>query len=302
MIIDPIHAENARIAHSIYLNSRNSGNDALQWQKYSAQAQEQVLAALRASDFLQDIEGALQQSGGHSLVFRQMLAPPLSQDQLRILCPIWRKSSEINSTPLSMTVAAAVAEVFQSRFDLDLFDRLAAARNEPADAIAILAAPIVQLIAFQRTSTQSRGESAGAQESSVIQLLQAQGWTKLKTVPIHEPATIPPKSFMHKTRFAVENGSFQKVDIACGLSRTSVLAMECKVTNDATNSVKRINDIIKKADAWQRHWGNFVVTAALLQGVIKDSDVQRLADRGVEVFWSHNLPAFNAWLADRTRA
>jgi hypothetical protein len=301
MIIDPNHAENARIARSIYLSSRNSENDALEWQKYSAHAQEQVLAALRASDFLQDIESALQQSGGHTLVFRHMLAPPISQDQLRILCPTWSKSSEIKSTPLSINVAVAVADVFRSRFDLDLFDRLAAARNKPADAIAILAAPIVNLIAFQRTSTQSRGKSAGEQENSVIELLEAQGWTKLKTVPIREPATIPPKSFMYKTRFAAENGSYQEVDIACGLSRTSVLAMECKVTNDETNSVKRINDIIKKADAWQRHWGNFVVTAALLQGVIKDSDVQRLADRGVEVFWSHDLPAFNTWLQERTR-
>jgi hypothetical protein len=183
---------------------------------------------------------------------------------------------------------------------LELFDSLAASRNEPADAIAMCAAPVVKLIAFQKIATQNRGESAGVQENSIIQLLEGQGWTRLRTTPIFEPSTIPPKSFMYKTRFAAENGSFQEVDVACGLSRTSVLAMECKVTNDETNSVKRINDIIKKADAWQRHWGNFVVTAALLQGVIKDSDVQRLADRGIEVFWSHDLPAINAWLANRT--
>lgn len=73
--------------------------------------------------------------------------------------------------------------------------------------------------------------------------------------------------------------------------------MECKVTNDETNSVKRVNDVLKKADAWQRHWGSFVHTAALLQGVVAPRDVQRLTDANVTVFWSHDLVAFQTWLA-----
>lgn len=73
--------------------------------------------------------------------------------------------------------------------------------------------------------------------------------------------------------------------------------MECKVTNDETNSVKRINDVLKKAAAWQTHWGSFVRTAALLQGVIAFKDVERLLEGQVEVFWSHDLAAFENWLA-----
>ena len=91
----------------------------------------------------------------------------------------------------------------------------------------------------------------------------------------------------------------QEVDIACGLRGTYVLAMECKVTNDETNSVKRINDVIKKAQAWKDHWGNFVITAALLQGVIAPKDIQRLTDNGIEVFWSHDLGTFERWLDER---
>jgi len=44
------------------------------------------------------------------------------------------------------------------------------------------------------------------------------------------------------------------------------------------------------------HWGSFVVTAALLQGVIAPKDVQRLSDANVKVFWSHDLSHFMAWL------
>ena len=63
--------------------------------------------------------------------------------------------------------------------------------------------------------------------------------------------------------------------------------------------MKRVNDVLKKAAAWKTHYGSFVETAALLQGVIKPSDVQRLTDEGVHVFWSHDLAAFSAWVQSR---
>ncbi len=113
-------------------------------------------------------------------------------------------------------------------------------------------------------------------------------------------AAVPEKCFMHKTRFATATTTSQEVDIACGLAGSYVLAMECKVTNDETNSVKRINDVLKKAAAWKNHWGSFVRTAALLQGVIAPKDVQRLSDAGVLVFWSHDLLQFETWLAGQT--
>ena len=104
---------------------------------------------------------------------------------------------------------------------------------------------------------------------------------------------------MNKTRFATATTTAQEVDIACGFQSSYVAAMECKVTNDATNSVKRVNDVLKKAAAWKAHWGSFVETAALLQGVIKPEDVQRLSDEGVKVFWSHDLDTLASWVQSR---
>jgi hypothetical protein len=101
---------------------------------------------------------------------------------------------------------------------------------------------------------------------------------------------------MHKTKFASGPKQSQEVDVACGLGKSVVLAMECKVTNDVTNSVKRINDILKKAAAWRSKWGEFVRTAAMLQGVMNPDDVKRLLDVGVEVFWSHRLDDFATWI------
>ncbi len=129
-----------------------------------------------------------------------------------------------------------------------------------------------------------------------MELLERDGWIKLASKLIDTRAAVPPKHFMHKTRFATGTTAPQEVDIACGLRSTVVLALECKVTNDETNSVKRINDVIKKGTAWKEHWGNFVLTAALLQGVVAAKDVQRLTDANVSVFWSHELDNFRSWL------
>jgi hypothetical protein len=134
------------------------------------------------------------------------------------------------------------------------------------------------------------------QEGAVVGLLSALGWTLQSSGLISRLTDVKPQHFLHKAKFATRTRP-QEVDIACGLPGTVVLAMECKVTNDETNSVKRINDVLKKATAWQEHWGSFVRTAALLQGVIAFKDVERLLDAKVEVFWSHDLKAFELWLA-----
>lgn len=74
--------------------------------------------------------------------------------------------------------------------------------------------------------------------------------------------------------------------------------MECKVSNDQTNSIKRVNDVVKKAGAWQKHWGNFVATAAMLQGVFAKNEPIRLLQANILVFWSHDLDGFISWLEE----
>jgi len=151
------------------------------------------------------------------------------------------------------------------------------------------------LTTSQSAATLRRTTLAAAQEKSVTDLLRSKGWTQQRVPFIGQSSQLAAREFMHKIRFATQT-SPQEVDIACGLGRSVILAMECKVTNDATNSVKRVNDVLKKARAWQVHWGNFVKTAALLEGVIAFKDVQRLLDEDVQVFWSHRISDFADWL------
>ena len=291
--IDPKHIANAAEARALYLDNMRPDQSTADWRYAKFLARKVVINALRASDRLRDIEGALLKSGVHMLAFRHMLAPPMSQDQFKLVCGPWVKGSEDRDGPLEREIAAAVAAAVQQRIDRSL---AVLAQGDRRGIEGILRGTST-LIAVQKVATARRSRIAFEQEYAVVELLENDGWTKLPSKLIDTRAAVPPMSFMRKTRFATKTTAPQEVDIACGLKNSYVLAMECKVTNDETNSVKRVNDVLKKASAWKDHWGSFVITAALLQGVVAPKDVQRLADAGVYVFWSHKLNDFRTWIS-----
>lgn len=290
------HAEQTAKARVIYAASRTADVDASDWHIAVAEARSAISGALRASDYLRDVPGAIRASGEHSKVIRHILAPPLSQDQFSLCYPGWSKASEKSGARRpSEASAVAVAKAVNERRWESLTPWIETGRKPTRRELERVYWAIGTLIASQQFATIQRNRAAHRQEQDVVALLLAMGWTRMPSSLRDTRASLPERHFMHKTRFATANEP-QEVDVALGLGGSVVLAMECKVTNDATNSVKRINDVLKKATAWKDHWGNFVKPAALLQGVIAERDVMRLLDASIEVFWSHDLARFQAWL------
>jgi hypothetical protein len=291
-----VHAAHAAKAKQLYLDARDPNEGAEDWRLALREARSALWKALHASNYLVDVAKALKVSGAHMLALRHVLAPPISQDQFKLLCPDWSKTTEKSGAPVKGPSADRVAATIQEWRDRDLSPWLDDGRKPSGAEVRNVLLALAPLIAAQNVATARRNRLAAKQEHAVRSLLEAKGWTRLPSRPIDTRASVPERHFMHKTRFATATASPQEVDVACGLRDTVVLAMECKVTNDETNSVKRINDVLKKAEAWKTHWGSFVVTAALLEGVIAAKDVERLIDHKVHVFWSHDLDTFSAWL------
>jgi len=104
---------------------------------------------------------------------------------------------------------------------------------------------------------------------------------------------------MRKARIAA-GARTKEIDIAIGLGNSFVMALERKVSNDGTNSTKRLNEINEKAEGWRLEYGRRLKTATLLQGVYNTEDVLDLADSGVEVFWFHDLPRLSRRIAEET--
>lgn len=294
-------ATDAQTAEALYVASLASGAADADWAQAVTASRRRVLDALRASDHLQDIERALKTAGEHLAVFRHMFGPPLSQDQFALICPPYRKACEKTGKRVGDNAAALVAAAIPQLLDPKITPWLRQSRRPTPREIRHLVATVAPMISLQVVATVRRNRLSLAQESAVVDLLAAMGWTSMSSGLVNQSSALPARHFMHKTRFATQTRP-QEVDIACGLGTSIVLAMECKVTNDRTNSVKRVNDILKKATAWQLHWGSFVRTAALLQGVIAEKDVQRLVAANVQVFWSHDLERFRVWLAANCQA
>jgi len=292
------HHTQAAHARNIYIDGLVSGQANNDWRTAHRVARRQVIAALRATNCLREIPKGLGESGSHLTALRHLMAPPISQDQFALLCAEYRKQAENNGRSIHATAAEAISATFLSGRDRVLTRWLNDNRQPTLTQIKNLLRGVVPLLSVQTTATVRRGRMSIEQENAVVAMLTNRGWTKQSTGLISNLTDVQPQHFLHKTRFATKTRP-QEVDIACGLPGTVFLAMECKVTNDQTNSVKRINDVLKKATAWQAHWGSFVRTAALLQGVIAVKEVERLLEANVEVFWSHDLTAFEEWLADQ---
>ena len=291
--------EQCIVAARLYAESMSPPALAAAWTKATAIAATSVENTLSESNALANVAAALEVRGGHMLVLRQMLAPPLSQDQFAIVCSSYSKALENTDRPVPANKAASVAEAFLAMRDIQLLPWLAENRAPLAEEIRHTVTAVTPLLASQIHLTAKRTASSTDQEEAVVALLNAKEWERLPSRLVDRGAILAARQFMKKTKFATTTRP-QEVDIACGLGGTMVLAMECKVSNDTTNSVKRINDVLKKATAWRDHWGSFVRPAALLQGTIGYKDVQRLTHAGVAVFWSHDLPRFERWIDENT--
>jgi hypothetical protein len=95
----------------------------------------------------------------------------------------------------------------------------------------------------------------------------------------------------------------RKADFLIGLFDGRTMALECKVSNSATNSIKRLNnDAAVKAEVWRRDFGEMnVIPAAVLSGVYKLHHLEDAQRRGLALFWSHTLDAQLLDWIERTR-
>ncbi len=218
-------------------------------------------------------------------VLRYLAGPPISEDDLKTLSD----ASSLTSSRLNEDEAKVqrIMRVLQASLDIKRFPWMSD-QGPPDDRdrhAAIVAS--ASLMAAQRMQTTRRKTDKDQQEGRVQRYLTLIGLNRVEPRPIPTVREAPePGEFCGECQL-----SRRKADIVVALHDGRLMPIECKVSNSALNSVKRLNnDAAAKAAQWLDALGkDQVVPAAVLAGVFKEHNLQDAQNAGLTIFWAHNL-------------
>ncbi len=216
---------------------------------------------------------------------RYLAGPPISEDDLKTLADI--PSLAPSRLASDATAATRIMEVIHESLDTRRFpwmqDRSSPGEKEMYAAVVASAS----LMAAQRVQTFRRHADKGYQEGRIQRYLRLIGLKQVNPRPIPTIREAPnPGEFCGECQLGQ-----RKADIVIGLADGRIMPVECKVSNSALNSVKRLNnDAAAKADQWIVAFGkDQVVPSALLAGVFKLHNLEAAQKAGLTIFWSHRL-------------
>lgn len=228
--------------------------------------------------------------------FRYLAGPPMSLDDLKTVAEaVSLTKKRLHSDPdiAKRTIDLILMAIDRRRFPWLSEDREPTESEKTAAVVASAA-----LIATQRVGTARRRESKRTQELSVEDALLRAKFKKVPTRPISNLDLAPGMGeFCGESKLGT-----RKADFVIRMWDRRLMALECKVSNSATNSVKRLNnDAAAKAESWRHDFGERqVVPAAVLSGVYKIHNLLDAQDRGLALFWAHDLDELLNWI-EQTR-
>ena len=234
-------------------------------------------------------DGALQE------VVRYLAGPPISADDLKVVAEARLSPKALNADG---EMARRVIETVLLGLDRQRFPWVGEDREPTETERTVAITSTAALVAARRVMTARANLSKGEQEQKVKDALTDAGFTEVATREIHTLHEAPGVGeFCGESNF----GS-RKADIVIRLWDHRVMALECKVSNSSTNSVKRLNnDAAVKAGIWLDEFGRAqTVPAAMLAGVFKCHNLEQAQERGLTVWWSHDLDTMLDWI-ERTR-
>ncbi len=223
---------------------------------------------------------------------RYLAGPPISDDDLAVLADV--RSLTPGALKRNPADLEKVFRVIEAVIDPHRFPWIGTGKpptKAQRDA-ALLASSV--LLAAQRIATERRNDGKEGQETKVKTYLLSLGFSEVPTSTINTIVKGPgPGQFCGECQLGE-----RKADIVVRLHDTRLLAIECKVSNSAVNSVKRVNnDAAVKAEYWIKQFGIAqVVPAAVLAGVFSVLNLQQAQTRGLAFFWSHDLPQLGAFI------
>ena len=194
------------------------------------------------------------------IAFRYLAAPPISDDDLKTL-PATTLSAAALRTDADQ--AARVRDAVLNVIDPHRFPWVGSGQlpNDREREIAIVSSAV--LVATQKVGTSRRGSAKAGQEQRVKSLLLDLGFAEVapRNIPLLEDGPSPGQ-FCGESKLGDT-----RADLVVRLPDRRYLAIECKVSNSAVNSFKRVNhEALGKARRWVHQFGTVAVVPAAVLG------------------------------------
>lgn len=254
--------------------------------QYRGTAEEVVEATVDLTE-LRALAAELFSDTDNLTIVRYLAGPPISEDDLKVISETDSLArGRIKKDP---SIAERVADTVLLGLDRRRFPWLNEGR-EPTDAERESAVVgTAALVANQKLQTWRRNQAKKEQEGAVADALEQNGFTRVPARTVSNYGDLPnPGKFCLESKFGR-----RKADLIVRLWDGRTMAIECKVSNSSTNSVKRLNnDVAAKAESWIREFGTSnVVPVAMLSGVFKVHNLRDAQSSGLTIFWAHRLNA-----------
>jgi hypothetical protein len=225
--------------------------------------------------------------------FRYIAAPPISEDDLQVLAEATSLSkARLMARPGDVQkLLGVVRSVLDRRRFAWVVERREPTESEKGAAIMASAA----LMAASRVQTNRRTLNKKRQGALVMDSLAGLGLKKVKARPVKTFAQAPALG-----EFCSECAvGGRKADIVVRLWDDRIMPIECKVSNSALNSMKRLNnDAAVKAVVWKNEFGlRQIVPTAVLGGVYNLANLLDAQDKGLSLIWAHDLSPLGRWIS-----
>jgi len=229
---------------------------------------------------------------------RYMAVPPISLDDLDTLTggnfEAWvGQTTEAGERPTA-TAFQAAAEIIAKRVDTARAPWASRASQKPTtNELKAFITWAASLPASQGVATKRRNLRAALQEDLTRQALAA---ARYQSVVLGRTFTDPiaqmlPGTYSARSRALRRTSMDVPVRLRDGHpSGHQFLAIECKVSNSALNSRKRLLEVSRKRQVWDNAGLRYRYrTAAVLAGVFDVDRLSEVQEDGVMIVWEHRL-------------
>lgn len=216
--------------------------------------------------------------------FRYLAAPPVSEDDLKTLADTTLSTRALGRDP---EIAARVREIMLQVIDPHRFPWVGEQRGptEQERAEAVVASAV--LVAARKVETARRSEAKNQQEESVKATLRDIDFAEVSPRDMTLLDAAPaPGEFCGECKLGNT-----RADLLIRLYDGRAMPVECKSSNSAVNSFKRINrEAVGKAKAWLAGFGELqIVPCAVVSGVFNPANLETAQAEGLALVWSHRL-------------